>query len=95
MKIGVINRKTGHDPCVLHFNAGSASLIDRYTDIPWRGKFVEEPKTPSIKTRMLCLRSEFRHRILLAKLDLVFVKGLSDQLSINLDKVLDTIGIRK
>ena len=72
---------------MLQFNAGTVSLIDRYTDIPWCGKFANEVTTPSIKTRPLCLRSEVRHRILLTKFD-----RLSDELWPSVDKQLVTVG---
>ena len=93
-KSGVVNRKTGHDPCMLHFNGGCASLLNYYADIPWRGKFESEAKTPTLKTRMLCLRSEIRHRVHLGKFDLFFVKGLPEKYLPTVDKILNTIRIR-
>ena len=93
-KTQMINRKTGHDPCVLHFNGGTASLLSHYADIPWRGKFDSGAGAPTLKTRMLCLRSEIRHRVNLAKFDLFFVKELPEKYFPTVDKILDTIGIK-
>jgi len=93
-KSGVVNQKTGHDPCMLHFNGGTGALLSHYVDIPWRGKFESEAKIPTLKTRILCLRSEIRHKMQLLKYDLFYVRGLPQKYLPAVDKALQIVGIR-